>query len=129
MVEKGEQPGYIVGLARGLRKAQTSAEERLWYCLRDRRLIGAKFRRQHPLGRYIADFYCHEARLVIELEGGIHDERNQKDYDAVRQETIEQRGLIMLRLKNEQVINDLQGTLECICAELSAPHPKGEGWP
>ena len=58
--------------ARELRKQQTPTEEILWECLRDRRLLNTKFRRQHNIGQFIADFYCHPARLVIELDGEIH---------------------------------------------------------
>ena len=74
---KIKKPRYVVDLARQLRKDQTTAEQLLWACLRDRRIAGAKFRRQHPLGRYIADFYCHEANLVIELEGS-HNKEGRK---------------------------------------------------
>ena len=96
-MDKPKTPGYIVPVARRLRTGQTSAEQVLWTCLRNRRLGGAKFRRQHPIGRYIADFYCHEALLAVELEGNVHDEANQADYDAVRQQTIESLGITVLR--------------------------------
>ena len=94
---------YVVEIARRLRQNQTSAEEALWACLRNRRLIGAKFRRQHPLGRYIADFYCHEATLVVELQGGIHNQKDQREYDAIREEVIEQLGIKILSFANEEV--------------------------
>ncbi len=64
-------PGYIYDLCRKLRRKPTDAEKVLWECLRSSRLKGLKFRRQHPLGRYMADFYCSEARLVIDLNGKI----------------------------------------------------------
>ena len=82
-------PQYVTSLARSLRRRQTKTEELLWEHLRNRKLGGAKFRRQQPLGRYVADFYCHGHRLVIELQGGIHDLAEQREYDALRQEVIE----------------------------------------
>ncbi|MCH8831601.1 MAG: DUF559 domain-containing protein [Chloroflexi bacterium] len=89
MVEKARIPKYVPGRARRLRTNSTGAEVVLWAVLRNRKLEGAKFRRQHPLGRYIADFYCHEALLVVELDGSVHDDAPQAEYDAVRQKEIE----------------------------------------
>ncbi len=93
----------------------------MWACLRDRRLGGAKFRRQHPLGRYILDFYCHEARLAVELEGSVHYEESQQAYDAVRREGIEELGIRVLVLKNEELVQDVESTLARI-GEALAPH-------
>ena len=81
-------------------------------CWRNRRTTSAKFRRQHPLGRYIADFYCQDACLAIELEGGVHDIVAQAEYDAIRQEVLEQRGVKVLRIKNAEVISDHQAHLK-----------------
>lgn len=123
----------VVELARGLRGRQTSSEQILWDCLRNRRLAGAKFRRQRPLGRYIADFYCHEARLVIELEGIGHDEEEQRENDTVRQETIEQQGIVVLSFTNEEVIRDLDAVLIKIMEALTSstkplsPRERGQG--
>ena len=108
---KPNYPSYIVGLARQLRQRPTPTEEILWTRLRNRKLGGAKFRRQHPLGRYVPDFYCHEASLAVELEGRIHDQAYQREYDAVRREAIEQLGVRILVFKNEQVTEDLEGVL------------------
>ncbi len=72
----------MVELCRQFRKHPTTTEEMLWQCLRNRRLQGLKFRRQHPIGRYIADFYCHEHKLVAEADGGIHMKKDQKPYYA-----------------------------------------------
>jgi very-short-patch-repair endonuclease len=66
-------PHYIIEVARELRQRATLAEKLLWKELRDHKLAGLKFRRQHPIGRYIVDFYCAKLRLVVELEGGVHD--------------------------------------------------------
>ena len=100
--------GYIYDLCRKLRQKQTDAEKLLWECLRRKRLNGVKFRRQHPIGRYIADFYCPEAHLVIELDGKVHLFKDQKDYDKVRQEVIEMRGIRVLRIKNEEIEQNIE---------------------
>ncbi len=123
MAERAIIPKYVPGLARRLRTNSTGAEVVLWEALRNRKLGGAKFRRQHPLGRYIADFYCHEALLVIELDGSVHSDASQAEYDSVRQKEIEARGLIVLRFKNEQVIDNLSVTLEKIVTALESRHP------
>ena len=107
-------------LARRLRRRPTNAEEILWACLRNRRSTGAKFRRQHPLGRYIADFYCQEAALAIELDGGGHEIAAQAEYDAIRQDELEQRGVKVLRIKNAEVIDDLTATLNRIVEVLKS---------
>ncbi len=107
-------PGYIFDLSRRLRKTQTKAEEVLWAHLRRRRLSGLKFRRQHPLGRYIADFYCPEVRLVIELDGAVHDLEDQKEYDELRKQMIEVHGVRMLRFRNDQIEKDIEGVLSKI---------------
>ncbi len=121
---KIKEPRYVVDLARQLRKDQTTAEQLLWACLRDRRIAGAKFRRQHPLGRYIADFYCHEANLVIELEGSIHNKEGQREYDAARQEIMEQRGITVLYFRNDRLIRELEGVLaEIVNALPVSPSP------
>ena len=112
-----------MGLARRLRGRSTGAEETLWVCLRNRRMFGAKFRRQHPLGRYIADFYCHEARLAIELEGHIHNAKDQKEYDRVREQIIRQQGIELLRFTNEELTNQLDGVLSIISKALNSPLP------
>src|SRR5260370_20311655 len=71
----------LADLARELRERQTPAEALLWQLLRNRRLLGFKFRRQHQFGDYIADFYCHEARMVIECDGSAHDPNEQWHHD------------------------------------------------
>jgi very-short-patch-repair endonuclease len=69
----------LVQQARRFRKEQTTAEELLWEVLRDRQLEGIKFRRQHPFSRFILDFYCSKARLVVELDGAVHDAQQERD--------------------------------------------------
>ena len=84
-------------LARKLRREQTPAEEILWALVRGRKLLRLKFRRQQQLGPFIADFYCHEARLVVELDGGIHSEPEQVDRDRNREVFLEENRLKVLR--------------------------------
>jgi very-short-patch-repair endonuclease/shikimate 5-dehydrogenase len=98
-------------IARDLRQRQTRAEFILWEALSDRRLGGLKFRRQHAVGNtaYVADFLCYEAKLVIELDGGIHN--SQREADAVRQSNIEAEGYKVIRFTNEQVYSDLENVL------------------
>ena len=102
-------PIYLLELCRRMRKNPTPAEAMLWECLRDRRLAGAKFRRQHPIGRYIVDFYCHQRRLIVELDGGVHKQRTE--YDEYRQAELEAQGYTVLRFSNEQVMTALEEVL------------------
>ena len=109
-------PARIQRRARELRREMTSAEKLLWSCLRNKQLNGLKFRRQHPLGPFIADFYCAARRLVVEIDGDIHD--LQPERDAVRTEQFEQYGYRVIRFRNEQVLNDIEDVLaaiEAIC--------------
>ncbi|MDD4179952.1 MAG: DUF559 domain-containing protein [Candidatus Margulisbacteria bacterium] len=87
--------------ARQLRKDQTSTEEKVWDILRDRRLFNLKFRRQHVIEGFVVDFYCPEHKLVIEIDGGIHNK--QKDYDQLRQEEIESKFNTVIRVRNEEI--------------------------
>jgi len=119
-------PGYVYELCREARQTQTEAESQLWEILRDRRLGGWKFRRQHPLGRYIADFYCADAGLVVEIDGSVHDEPYQRDYDRVRDEVVISRGLRVLRVKNAEIDADLANVSRTILAHLS-PSPRDGG--
>lgn len=104
----------LTPVARKLRRASTDAENRLWYFLRSRRLEGAKFIRQFPIGPYIADFACRDARLVIELDGGQHNE----EVDAPRTAIIESFGYRVLRFWNNDVLQNTEGVLETIRHEL-----------
>ena len=100
--------------ARSLRKELTSAEELLWINLRNRRLGGHKFRRQHPIDRFIADFYCHEKRVVVEVDGGIHLNPEQKEYDENRTAEMEKWDIVVLRFTNEEVSHDVSSVLRKI---------------
>ncbi|HYM16776.1 MAG TPA: endonuclease domain-containing protein, partial [Dehalococcoidia bacterium] len=87
-------------IAREMRRGPTSAEARLWERLRARRLNGLKFSRQHPIGRFIVDLYCVDAGLVIELDGSVHDDPEQRQADVVRQQFLESQGVRVLRFPN-----------------------------
>ncbi len=117
-----QYPHYVVDLSRKLRKRSTATEKSLWQRLRSRQLDGLKFYRQFPIGRYIADFYCDELKLVVELEGGIHDKADQKEYDETRVSEFEGMGLTVMRIRNGEIENDMEIVLERIAA-LKKPSP------
>ena len=121
----GYQFAGLRQLARELRKKPTSAEELLWQLLRDRQLLGLKFRRQHQFGDYVADFYCREAHLVIECDGSAHDGREQWHHDQNRNAYMISQGIRVLRFTNDRVLNDTEGVLDEIAKHL--PLPLGEG--
>lgn len=97
--------------AKSLRKGLTTAEEILWNTLRNRQFENLKFRRQHPIGKYIADFYCHELKFVIEVDGGIHNTVDQKEYDKGRTFELNTNGIKVIRFTNDEVINELPSVL------------------
>ena len=109
--------------ARALRKNSTDAERILWSELRDHRLTGASFRRQVPIENYIADFVCHAAKLVIELDGGQHFSDAQEVADAKRSATIEAKGFQVLRFSNHDIMTNRAGVLETIAAAVAASTP------
>lgn len=104
--------------ARTLRKNQTEAENKLWYFLRNRRFFNLKFKRQHPIGNYIADFYCHEQLLIIEVDGGHHAEALQKEWDDERTAFLKEQGCKVIRFWNDDVFNDIEGVLEALRLEI-----------
>jgi very-short-patch-repair endonuclease len=102
--------------AKELRRSSTSAEDSLWQALRYLRLAGSKFRRQHAIGRFIVDFYCPAAHLVVEVDGLIHE--RQVEEDAMRTAFLEEHGLRVMRFRNEEVMTDLESVLASIRAAL-----------
>ena len=114
-------PAQIQQRARELRREMTPTERVLWQRLRNRQLSGLKFRRQHPLGPFIADFYCAAHRLVVEIDGDIHD--LQPERDAARTEQFEKYGYRVIRFRNEQVLNDIESVLAAIQAAC-LPSPR-----
>ena len=109
--------------ARALRKNSTDAERILWSSLRDHRLNGAGFRRQVPIANYIADFMCHAAKLVIELDGGQHFSDDAEQADAARSAVIEANGFRVLRSSNHDVTTNRAGVLEVIATALAERAP------
>lgn len=107
-------PEYLLENARNLRKNQTDAETALWQLLRNRQLLGAKFRRQHTQGRYILDFYCHERKLAIELDGSQHLTEEGKVYDQERTRYLNAIGIEVMRFRNNEVLNNREGVMTVI---------------
>ena len=104
--------------AGGLRKVQTPAEQILWKQLRGRRLNRFKFRRQHPIQNYILDFYCHERKLAIEVDGDYHTDPDQKAYDEQRTRELSLYNIRVIRFSNREVTENLDSTLKRIAIEL-----------
>lgn len=105
-----------------MRREPTDAETRLWLAFKDRRLGPYKFRRQHPIDRYIVDFACLEARLIVELDGGQH--ATQVRYDDARTRCLEALGFRVLRFWNNDALSNIEGVLTMILAALP-----GDGTP
>lgn len=103
---------------RELRKNPTEAESIIWTELRNKRLGGYKFRRQHPYAGFILDFYCAEARLGIELDGGVHKIESNAEYDKDRDEILTDYGVYILRFWNSEVTKDLEGVTKQILETL-----------
>lgn len=99
------------------RKEMTEAEAIFWNRVRNRNLCGKKFRREHPLFKFIVDFYCPEKKLVVEIDGKIHD--FQKEYDERRTYELEKFGIKVLRFANEDILNNIENVLEEVKKHLS----------
>jgi very-short-patch-repair endonuclease len=108
--------------AKRLRRNQTDAERMLWFRLRDRRLAGRKFRRQFPIDRFVVDFFCADAHLIIELDGGQHAGRTE--FDAQRTKVLEAMGYLVLRYWNNEVMRNIDGVVEDIAAALERHRPE-----
>ncbi len=108
--------------ARLLRKSHTDAEKVLWLRLRDRRLEGYKFRRQAPIGPYVADFMCQSSCLIVEVDGGQH--AGNREYDQYRTDFLRARGYKVIRFWNNEVTNNLDGVLRTIAIALSENIPR-----
>jgi len=102
--------------ARHLRKNMTDAEQSIWRALRLRQILGVKFRRQHPIGVYIADFVCIERKLIVEVDGGQHAEQIVED--KARTAWLEAQGYRVMRFWNNEVLQNIEGVLEAIRLEL-----------
>ena len=95
-----------------LRKNMTPAEAILWKELKENQVEGLKFRRQHPISRYIVDFYCHKQKLVIELDGKIHLNKEVAKHDQERENNLKELGLTVVRFKNDEVLNHLDKVID-----------------
>ena len=104
--------------ARKLRREQTDTERKLWSALRGRQFDGFKFRRQQPIGPYVVDFVCFEAKLVIELDGGQHGSDNGLAYDANRTQFLHRDGFAVIRFPNHEINNSFNSVLEAIARHL-----------
>jgi very-short-patch-repair endonuclease len=109
-------PDYVIQLARDMRKCMTESERLLWNRLKCRQLAGCKFRAQHPIFRYILDFYCDEKHPAIEVDGGVHT--NRYEYDNYRDEFLESVGIKTIRFLNNEILKDIDCALHRIIEEL-----------
>jgi very-short-patch-repair endonuclease len=110
-----ERPPLSTDRARAMRRAATDAELKLWLLLRDRRLAGAKFRRQAPIGPYIADFVCLRRKLIVEADGGQHLENKN---DAARDQWLVREGYVVLRYGNNDILKNPEGVLADVLQKL-----------
>lgn len=113
-----DSSGKLLEFARENRQKQTKAEQLLWSRLRNRKLNGFKFRRQHPIRNFILDFYCHQFLLAVEIDGDYHNQEEQKDYDSGRTFEIEELGIKVLRFTNKEVEEDIDKVLQEIAKHL-----------
>jgi very-short-patch-repair endonuclease len=121
--------------ARDLRRRQTDAERRLWHQLRARQFMGLRFRRQHPIGRFFADFACVELHLVIELDGGQHNSADERRRDVARSDVLAAGGYRVIRFWDNDVLRNTEAVLESIArtvevllaqqeSQAESPHPR-----
>jgi very-short-patch-repair endonuclease len=107
---RGRTPRMLEA-SRRLRSEMTPAELALWDGLRGEGIRGMRFRRQHAIGRFVLDFYCPAHRFAVEVDGAIHDGEQQMEYDAARTEALEQLGIRVFRVRNEDVLHDVMDVL------------------
>ena len=107
----GATPEILLRAAE-LRKNMTYAEKLLWEELRNKKILGLTFRRQHPINMFIADFYCHKTKLAIEIDGSIHNIAGNKEKDLGRENEFERFGIITIRFTNKEVIQNLRKVVE-----------------
>ena len=115
-------PGRNFYYSRENRQLSTNAEKALWAQVRNRKLQGFKFRRQHPIADFVADFYCHEGRLVVEIDGEYHNDREQHQYDEGRVYELKELNVKVIRFTNREVLDNMDFVLKKIQADLSQPH-------
>ena len=122
---KSPLPPVFLARIREPRQRATDAESLMWKLLRNRQLGGVKFRRQHPVGKFILDFYSEACRLAIELDGGGHAKPSQARYDADRTQALEAEGIRVLRFWNNEMLSNPEGVMERILEAVKEdPHPE-----
>jgi len=102
----------ILSRARELRREMTPQERKLWQRLRRKQLFGIKFRRQHPIHRFILDFFCYEHKLTVEIDGDSHYQPDQQEYDQARTDWLAQHGIRVIRFTNRDVDTNIEGVLD-----------------
>ncbi len=110
-----------IPVAKKLRRNQTNSEKLLWSYLRNRNIDGVKFRRQYPIGVYVLDFVSIEKKLVVEIDGGQHNEQDHKEYDDIRSSWLQQEGFRVLRFWNNEILENSEGVVFKIREELGKP--------
>ena len=113
-----DAPTRTVANARRLRREMTLPEVLLWTSIRGGRIDGVRFRRQHPIGPYVLDFYCAAAKLALEIDGSAHDQPDQMRHDRARDEWLAAQGFRVLRVPAKSVLDDVDGVCRMIQAEL-----------
>jgi very-short-patch-repair endonuclease len=111
----------VKSLSNRLRENMTAVERKLWYSLKDRRFYDLKFRRQHPVGPYIVDFYCAEKHLVVELDGGQHAVNDKQDRE--RDYYLEREGYSVIRFWNNEILANIEGVLQRLKEHCCEPSP------
>jgi very-short-patch-repair endonuclease len=120
----GAKP-HIFEKAKALRNNMTGSEMKLWEVLKGKKMLSLRFRPQHPIDIFIADFYCHPIKLVIEIDGGIHQTIEQKEYDIGRTAELNNWGIEVIRFTNEEIeldINKVIEKIEKVCTKCLAEH-------
>ncbi|HEY2737114.1 MAG TPA: endonuclease domain-containing protein [Thermoanaerobaculia bacterium] len=120
-------PPETIVQARRLRRKMTPPEAKLWMSLR-RHATGLKFRRQHPLGLYVLDFYCHSARLAVEVDGIVHERADNPERDARRDDWFDRQGIRTLRVAAADVRDDLDGVIALIVEIATRRAPSTTSW-
>jgi very-short-patch-repair endonuclease len=118
-----KQAPYLTSFARERRKNPTYTEKLMWNALRNRKQIGLKFRREHPVEGYIADFFCDEHNLIIEIDGNIHEELSKNETDAIRQKHLEEAGYLVLRFTAEEININIDLVIDKIVAVCKTSQP------
>ncbi|WP_010663472.1 endonuclease domain-containing protein [Marinilabilia salmonicolor] len=112
---------HIFEKAKDLRKNMTPAELKLWKYIKNNQILGLRFRRQHPIDIFIADFYCHQIKLVIELDGEVHNNNENHEYDVNRTAELERLGITVIRFNNHEIMDNIEKVVEQlkkICEDL-----------